>query len=213
MLVHEVVGIVDRSGSMHGKEIDTVGGINSAFDEIKKNKGEDEIINISVKLFDHEEVMLLRHININNFEEIKVSQFVPRGSTALRDAIGNSLVYFMERKLKNPNAFETCVIYIATDGFENSSKYYTSERLRNLIKNAKETYNIELLYLGSNQDAILEAGKLGIHHDNAINYCETAETIDNVYRGAGSAANRYRSSQNAAFTSVERQQSINPSSQ
>ena len=182
MNVHEVVGVIDRSGSMRGKETDTVGGINAAFDEIKRSKGADETINVSIKLFDHEEKMLLRHVNIDDFKVLTVSQFVPRGSTALRDAIGNTLVYFMERKLKNPEAFETCVIYVATDGFENASNYYTSERLRNLIKNAKESYKIEILYLGANQDAILEAGKFGISSDNAINYCETAETTEGVYR-------------------------------
>ena len=55
MTVQEVVAIVDRSGSMRGKETDTVGGINAAFDEIRKNKGEDDLIRVSLKLFDHEE--------------------------------------------------------------------------------------------------------------------------------------------------------------
>ena len=38
MGVQEIVGIVDRSGSMNGKEEDTVGGINSMLEEVKSNK-------------------------------------------------------------------------------------------------------------------------------------------------------------------------------
>ena len=37
----EVVGILDRSGSMAGKEADTVGGINSMIKELKNNAKED----------------------------------------------------------------------------------------------------------------------------------------------------------------------------
>jgi hypothetical protein len=56
-LIQEVVAIIDRSGSMSGKEADTIGGINSTIEELKSNKS-NEIIKFSVKFFDHQEYIL-----------------------------------------------------------------------------------------------------------------------------------------------------------
>ena len=50
MTTQEIIGILDRSGSMRGKEEDTVGGINTMINEVKKNKGEDDIVRVSLKL-------------------------------------------------------------------------------------------------------------------------------------------------------------------
>ena len=64
--IQEVVAIIDRSGSMTGKEDDTIGGINSTFDILKNEMTENDEIKVSVKLFDHEEYLLFRSININD---------------------------------------------------------------------------------------------------------------------------------------------------
>ena len=97
--IQEVVAIIDRSGSMAGKEADTVGGINSTLTIIKQDLKPDEVVNVSIKLFDHEETLLVRSLNINDVRPLELQQFVPRGQTALYDAIGSSLTYFMEKKL------------------------------------------------------------------------------------------------------------------
>ena len=52
-MIQEVVAIIDCSGSMSGKEFDTIGGINSTIEELKSNKV-NEIIKFSVKFFDHQ---------------------------------------------------------------------------------------------------------------------------------------------------------------
>ena len=50
-MIHEIAAIVDRSGSMSGKESDTIGGINTTINELKNDKLEGEIIKFSVKFF------------------------------------------------------------------------------------------------------------------------------------------------------------------
>ena len=64
--IQEVVAIIDRSGSMCGKEADTIGGINATLEIIKQDLKPDEQVNVSVKLFDHEEILLLDSLNILN---------------------------------------------------------------------------------------------------------------------------------------------------
>ena len=203
----EVVAIIDRSGSMSGKEEDTIGGINSTFEVIKESLQDNERVNVSIKLFDHEEVMLVRSIDIKEVRPIEKRQYIPRGQTALYDAIGNSLNYFMEKKLKDPNAYTKCLVYVVTDGLENSSKNFNSSKLKELIKSAQENYNIELIYLAANQDAIFEASKMGIAPTHALNYAETAENSNSAYRSAASVANRQRSGANTSFTQDERNDS------
>lgn len=208
--IQEVVAIVDRSGSMCGKEADTVGGINSALTIIRQDVKHGEVVNVSIKLFDHEEHMLIRSLNIKEVRPLELRQFVPRGQTALYDAIGSTLTYFMEKKLHNPNSYNKCLIYITTDGCENCSKNYNAQSLKKLITSAQETYGIELIYLGANQDAILEAEKIGILPSHALNYSETSEQCSSAYRSVANVANRQKSNLKTAFTQVERSQSYVP---
>ena len=203
----EVIAIIDRSGSMNGKEADTVGGINSTLDIIKQDLKPNELVKVSIKLFDHEERMLIRSLNIEDVRPLELKQYVPRGQTALYDAIGSTLTYFMEKKLHNPTCYDTCLIYVATDGYENCSKNFNADSLKKLIISAQKSYNIELIYLGANQDAILEASKIGILPTHAINYSETSEQCMSAYRSVGNVVNRQKSSKETAFTQVERTES------
>ena len=113
----------------------------------------------------------------------------------------------MEKKLKDPNAYTKCLVYVVTDGMENSSKNFNSSKLKELIKSAQENYNIELIYLAANQDAIFEASKLGINIGHAINYQESNESTDAVFRSLGRACTSYRNGEDCTFTQVERQSS------
>jgi uncharacterized protein YegL len=209
MLVQEVVAIIDESGSMISKEEQTINGINSALQALSKEKEDNVKINVSIKFFNHNERILIRSLNIKDVRPIKLSQYVPHGHTALFDAIGNSLHYFMEQKLLDPKSYDSCLIYIVTDGMENVSKIYTSEKLKKMIENAQENYNIQLIYLGANQDAILEAAKFGIDSAHAMNYSETRKNVEAAYVSAANVASRQRSGLDTAFTPIERTVSSN----
>ncbi len=201
--MQEIVAIIDRSGSMSGKEEDTVGGINATIDELKKNKTADENINFSLKFFDHESYLRIRSMDITKVNPIPVTDMKPRGQTAILDAMGDTILFFITKKIKDPNSFTSCIIYVATDGLENCSQRYTNNLVKNLIESGSQ-YGITLLYLAANQDAILEANKFGLNAEQAINYSETKDTTVNVYRSAGRAAKRVRSGQPAAFLHPER---------
>jgi len=205
-MIQEVVAIIDRSGSMSGKESDTIGGINSTIEELKSDKN-NEIIKFSIKFFDHQEYMKIRSLDIENVRPLNVKDLLPRGQTALLDAMGNTISFFINKKICEPNSFDSCIIYIATDGFENCSKKFTHENIRNLIEQAKN-YSIEILYLGANQDAILEASKFGLDAKQAMNYSENTENVESAYRSAARAAKRYRFGDSIEFLEPERVESV-----
>ena len=86
----------------------------------------------------------------------------------------------------DPGAYDSCMIYITTDGLENASRRYDNEKIKKMINNAEETYNIKVIYLAANQDAIFESNKFGIDESRAMNYSETPENITSAYRSAAS---------------------------
>lgn len=202
-----VVLVADRSGSMRGKEVDTVGGLNSCIDELKTTKGENDNIKVTLKLFDHEQINVWNSVPLENVENFQVSNFIPRGQTALYDAMGDSIKQYFDMKELDNTAFDSCCIYVSTDGYENASKKWNKNSLKELIKQAEELYNIKVMYLAANQDAILEAASMGISADRAINYNESGEAIEAVYRAAASSAVRTRSGQSSGFIQAERQAS------
>jgi len=211
MTIQEVVAVIDRSSSMRGKEEDTVNGINTVISELKNSKRDQDIINVSIKLFNNEQIMKLRSLEISEVVNFSLSDFIPTGSTALLDAIGDTLTFFIKKKLMNPQAYDTCVIYIASDGLENSSIKYNRKYIKEMISNAENIYNIKVLYLGANQDAILEAENLGIPMEQAINYLENESSTHAVYKSVARVVSDSRSSLNhVSFTPAERQASMQP---
>ena len=150
------------------------------------------------------EDLKLRSLDIENVYPLNKNDLRPRGQTALLDAMGNTIIYFINKKITMPDSFNNCIIYVATDGMENASKKYNNEEIKNLIIEAKK-YNIELLYLGANQDAIFEAGKFGLNVNQAMNYSETSGTVQEAYRSVAKAAKRYRTrTEDLGFLQAER---------
>ena len=205
-MIQEVVAIIDRSGSMSGKESDTIGGINSTIEELKSNKS-NEVIKFSVKFFDNQEYIKIRSLDIENVRPLNVKDLKPRGQTALLDAMGSTITFFINKKICDPSSYDSCIIYVATDGCENCSKKFTNQNIKNLIEEAKK-YSIEILYIGANQDAILEASKFGVDGSQAMNYSENTECVENAYRSAARAAKRYRSGNSVVFLQEERTASL-----
>jgi len=208
MAKQSIAIVVDRSGSMRGKEVDTVGGINSCIDELKSTKEDGTEINVTLKLFDHEQNILWNAQSLETVPLFEVCNFVPRGQTALLDAMGDTIKSYFDMKEMDNNIFDSCCIYVATDGYENASSKWSKQSIKELIKRSEELYNIKVMYLAANQDAILEAQSMGIGADRAINYSDNGgETIQAVYRAAASSAVRTRSGQDTGFIQAERQAS------
>lgn len=200
-----VHGILDRSGSMNGKTQDVIGGFKTNIEELKKNQEKDFDIFVSVKMFDHEEESLLEPLNIKMLNEESIDffmkKYVPRGQTAIRDSLGKSLTYFVDKY--NSEKFESCIVYVFTDGLENASKIYSVDQIKKLVNDA-ESCNINVVYVGSNQNAVLSAQTFGINPNLALNYVERSENVTSAYRALSGVARRVRSGGRAEFTFPER---------
>lgn len=171
--VTEIIFLLDRSGSMAGLERDTIGGFNSF---IKKQcQFEGETI-LTAVLFDHQYEVLWNGIDANNVK-LSDQEYYVRGSTALLDAVGKTILDVKYRLLKTreERRSDQVIFVITTDGMENASSEFTLDKVRELIKHHEKKYNWEFILLGANIDATKEADSLGISMENAYKF-EASET-------------------------------------
>ncbi len=175
----ELVFILDKSGSMHGLEQDTIGGFNSMLQKQKELDGECRITTV---LFDNRYELLHDRIDIRAVSPMTEKEYQVGGTTALLDAIGRTvqkLVSVQKNTAKEYRA-DRVLFVIITDGQENASQEYSSDKVKGLIQLEKEKYGWEFVFLGANIDAVETAGRLGISRDRAVDY---------VPDGAGTALN------------------------
>ena len=165
----ELVFILDRSGSMAGLEKDTIGGFNSMIAKQRKEPGE---AYVSTILFDNHREVIHDRVDIHKIQPMTQEQYYVRGSTALLDAVGNSIRHIanVHKYAREEDRPEKTLFIITTDGMENASREYSYERVRKMIEHEKEKYGWEFIFLGANIDAAKEAARFGISEDRAANY-------------------------------------------
>ena len=154
----DITVVLDRSGSMQVCQSDSEGGLNRFIEDQKKQPGEAVFTLVQ---FDTEYEFVHRAIPI---QTVPHCPLVPRGNTALLDAVGRAIVETGERlsKMNEADRPGLVVFVILTDGEENSSREFTLEKVREMISHQQSVYKWQFTYLGANQDAFAEAGSLGI---------------------------------------------------
>ena len=175
----ELVFILDRSGSMAGLEQDTIGGFNSMIAKQKREAGEAVI---STVLFDNSSQVIHDRVDIQKIEPMTEKQYYVRGCTALLDAIGGAIHHIgnVHKYARDEDRPEHTLFIITTDGMENASHKYSSDRVKQMIERQKAKYGWEFLFLGANIDAVETAGNFGIDTDWAVNYhCDSEGTALN----------------------------------
>ena len=94
------------------------------------------------------------------------------GCTALLDAIGDTIRHISQiHKYARPDDVpEFTSFVIMTDGLENASRQYSSDRVKQMIEHEKEKYGWEFLFLAANIDAVETASHIGIMPARSVDY-------------------------------------------
>lgn len=190
----DITLVVDRSGSMEQVQEDAQGGVNSFIKEQAKEPGE---ALLTLVQFDTEYEFLHKGVPISQVPEYKL---VPRGMTALLDAVGRAINETGERlsKMKEQDRPGLVIFVVMTDGLENSSKEFSKGAIKEMIKRQQEEYNWHFTFLGANQDAFAEAGSMGIHAAGVANY--DMAKVDAAYMATGAKIARMRKQRRSGET-------------
>ena len=195
----QIAMILDRSGSMSSIQAATVEGINAFIADQQNSEGE---VNLLLVQFDdkYEQVYsgpiagapLLTLAEIPAGNQVR---FEPRGSTALLDAMGNTIVAVGRTLAELPEGKRPgkVVMVTMTDGHENSSRKFDRFQIAEMIGHQREVYKWQFQFLAANQDAISTASVLNIPRTGAITYAASPLGARNVMRSASRNVQLYGS--------------------
>lgn len=180
--------ILDRSGSMAGRENDVIGGVNTFLDEQKKLP---DPASIAFVRFDDAATERFRAMGpLSEALPLTKADYQPRGGTPLLDAVGTTIAKLDEDwKTEQP---ERCILMIVTDGEENSSREYTRAKVKEMIESRQASGKWAVVYLGANVDAFHEAGSMGIAMANSAGYTNTARGTKTMYAAASAGVRKMR---------------------
>lgn len=183
--------VLDRSGSMSSVADETISGLNHFLAEQRKLPG---TAAFTLVQFDTAYEFVHRGIPIAAVPPLTRETFVPRGMTALLDAVGRAINETGERLAATPEQDRPgkVIFVILTDGQENSSREFTRQRIFEMIGHQREVYAWDFVFLGANQDAIGAGATLNIPAANAMNYAANAAGTKGAFYAAsrGVGANR-----------------------
>jgi hypothetical protein len=181
----DITIILDRSGSMESVAADTIGGFNRFLDDQKTGHGS---ATITLVQFDDRYETVYSVAPIATAPPLTGDTFVPRGSTALLDAIGRTIDTTGARlaAMREEDRPEQVMMVILTDGEENASRHFDNDAIARRISHQRDVYSWEFVFLGANQDAIATASQMGVAAGSALSYAPspvgTNAAFDSVSR-------------------------------
>lgn len=201
--------LVDRSGSMGDIKASAQQGINEflASQRNTEDLRAGDLRTVRLAQFDDRYELVYESTPAASVPEFKL---YPRGTTALLDAIGKSIVEFAAELDEIPDVDKPAHVIkaIMTDGKENDSIEYTWPLVKKLITTYRDEHGWEILYLGANQDAIATAAGLGIRRDQAMTYSATDTGVTATTRAMDSYVVAVAAGESVSFTDEQRRDAI-----
>lgn len=166
------IGIVlDESGSMSDIKETVVKCFNDFIKE-QKQQGDDAYITLT-KFNTYVNIEIDRK-KINKAKSISYSDYNPNGTTALYDAIFDTI-----KKIESKNKNNNVIIAVITDGYENASKKCDIKSLKEMIK-SKEGLGWRFLFLASNIDVEKVSSSMGFNPAFSMSFMSTNDGYKNM---------------------------------
>jgi hypothetical protein len=182
----DITLVVDRSGSMQSIRSDAEGGVNAFIEGQAKQPGE---ALLTLVQFDTEYEFIHKGVPVSQASHYTL---VPRGGTALLDAVGRAINETGQRlaAMAEHDRPALVVFVVMTDGEENSSKEFSKANIKEMIQLQQEKYGWHFTFLGADQDAFAEAQELGMAASGAANF--SRNKVAAAYRATSAKVARMR---------------------
>ena len=198
--------VLDRSGSMESCKESTVSGFNEFVRSQKQIPGEATVK--LVQFDDQYETVFDKRLE--DCPELNQSTFMPRGSTALLDAQGRTIVELGQELAALPKQERPSKVIVVTltDGLENASQHYNLEKIGELIREQRDKYHWDFVFLGANQDAIETAAAMNIPLPSAMSYSTSKAGIAATMAAVSHYVGAARGGKAAAFSAEDRKSAM-----
>ena len=153
--------VLDRSGSMQSVRDDAIGGFNAFIEQQRKVEGR---ATLTLVQFDDIFEEVFKGKPIAEVPLLDDDSFIPRGSTALYDAVGKSAAETLEyvQRLDEEERPASVIVAVLTDGQENASKEYSHKQVRSVVDQFNAKPGWEILFLAADMAVVRDAQRMGM---------------------------------------------------
>jgi hypothetical protein len=147
-ILTELVFVLDRSGSMNCVAENAVADFNAFLRDQQTAPGD---ARFTLVLFDDEYLVPANALPISQVAPLDATTYIPRGSTALLNAMGRTIDDLGRRLsgLPEPERPARVIVAILTDGHENASQKYTLSDVAARIRRQRDEYSWQFSVFGS----------------------------------------------------------------
>ena len=193
----DIIVLLDSSGSMGSMGSEPMEAMNSFVNDQKLSNQDGTF---SLWTFDTDVTMVIDDKPLKDIQPY--TEFIPKGMTAIHDAIGKAITTKLTKKNKN-----NVICLIVTDGNENSSREYSGADIKRLISKMEDIYKWKFIYIGANQDVVVAGNALGIRNGFCSPFNQKAGDLLRVTRQASAGVSAYRSGSEPLHLNVSRAKS------
>ena len=174
---------------------ETVAGINRFCKEQAALPGD---VEFTLAVFDNIYEERFSCANLKSLRVITEEDVMPRGGTALYDAIARATTETGNRLSAMPENERPgkVILLIITDGMENCSTDYRGEggrkRVKAMIEHQREKYAWEVVFLGANMDAVAVGDSLGVARHSSLTYVSTGDGMTKAFNSVSAGVTRSR---------------------
>ena len=157
---YKIVIVLDESASMETIENDMRKALNGL---ILEQKTVDRKCYFTLVKFNHTIRRVIANKNLKCITEITTKDYTPKGSTALFDAVGDTINWFRYER--------DVLLVVITDGQENSSKKYHKPDVMKMLKEKEDYCDWSYVYLGCDIQTSRQGNTMGFKKSAQISNC------------------------------------------
>lgn len=186
----DITFLLDRSGSMQSVINDVIGGY-ASFVRDQQRLGD----NASLSLVQFDSRVSVTFDSMPIMDVNPVLPFTPSGSTALLDALGQTITNTGARlsRLAEADRPNKVVFIVMTDGEENASIEYRLDTIRTMIDCQRTVYSWDFVFMGANIDAFSVGSNLGVFAGSTVTYDSSGVGTSRAFNAVSSYTSNIRS--------------------
>lgn len=194
--VTRILVVQDRSGSMGSRVEETITGFNEYLEDLAGDDSDEAYLTLIQ--FNTTYTVVEESTPVDEVEPLTDKTYKPSGGTALLDAVGRGITDLQD-ELEDD---ERALVIIMTDGMENSSREYSADAVKKLIKRCECKGNWTFVFLGASQDSWTGGDLLGLRKNQTVFYGGDAHSHGLAFASLSGTTRGYRGGQSASLSDM-----------